>query len=173
MATQSTSELDMNHWLYRFLAFVVDSIITAIPGYIIYIILVGILWPVPSYFSGWYWGYSFTPWWTMYLLLPILYGLIYVLYSAFLDVSWGATVGKRVFGLHVQMVDGSKVVFGKAFIRNISKIYGLFLLLDWIIGIATPGQDRRQKYTDRMAGTTVVSLKQPFASAPPPPPPPK
>jgi len=72
----------------------------------------------------------------------------------------------------VQMVDGGKVPFGKAFIRNISKIYWLFLLLDWIIGIATPGPDRRQKYTDRMAGTTVVSVKQPFVSAAPPPPPP-
>ena len=111
----------------------------------------------------------------MYLLLPFILGLIEVFYFTILDTSWGATIGKRVLGLHVQMVNGSKVHFGKAFIRNISKIYGLILLLDWIIGIATPGADRRQKYTDRMAGTTVVSLKQPFSTGmptPPPPPPP-
>jgi uncharacterized RDD family membrane protein YckC len=162
----------MNHWLYRFLAFIIDYIITAIPGYIIYLVLVGILWPTPSYLSGWYWGGWIIPWWAFWLLFVFLSGIIYLIYAVILDVSWGATVGKRVFGLHVQMVDGSKVVMGKAFIRNISKIYTLFLLLDWIIGIATPGQDRRQKYTDRMAGTTVVSLKQPFASASPPPPPP-
>jgi uncharacterized RDD family membrane protein YckC len=107
-----------------------------------------------------------------WLLLPFFFGIIEVLYFAILDVSWGATIGKRVLGLQVQMVNGSKVQFGAAFIRNISKIYPLFLLLDWIIGIATPGSDRRQKYTDRMAGTTVVSVKQPFASVTPPPPPP-
>jgi len=40
------------------------------------------------------------------------------------------------------------------------------------VGIVTPGPDRRQKYTDRMAGTTVVQVKQAFAAAAPPPPPP-
>jgi uncharacterized RDD family membrane protein YckC len=171
MSTGSSSELDMNHWLYRFLALLIDGIITAIPGYILYWIISGILWPVPSYLSGWYWG-GWAPWWAGWLLLPLIIGLIEVFYFAFLDTSWGATIGKRVLGLQVQMVNGSKVTFNAAFIRNISKIYALFLLLDWILGIATPGPDRRQKYTDRMAGTTVVQVKQAFASAAPPPPPP-
>jgi hypothetical protein len=73
------------------------------------------------------------------------------------------------------MVNGGKVDFSKAFIRNISKIYGLLLFLDWLLGIVTPG-NKGQKYTDRIAGTTVVSIKQAFASpttsSPPPPPPP-
>ncbi|HLE75414.1 MAG TPA: RDD family protein [Candidatus Bathyarchaeia archaeon] len=170
MATGSSSELDMNHWLYRFLAALIDGIIIGIPGYIIYIVIVGILWPVPAW-AGWYWG-GWAPWWAMWLLFPLLWGLIWVIYSAFLDTSWGASVGKRVLGLQVQMVDGSKVLFGKAFIRNISKILWFVLLIDWIMGIATPGPDRRQKYTDRMAGTTVVQVRQAFASAAPPPPPP-
>lgn len=171
MSTQST-EIDFMHWLYRLLALFIDSIITAIPAYIIYIVLSGIFWPVPTYWSGYYWGLNFAPWWAFYVLYVFLYGIIYLIYAVILEVSWGATVGKRVLGLRVQMTDGSKLVMGKSFIRNISKIYGPFLLLDWLIGIVTPGQDRRQKYTDRMAGTTVVSLRQPFASASPPPPPP-
>ena len=170
MATGSSSEIDVNHWLFRVLAAVIDSIITLIPGYIIYWIISGILWPVPAYVGWWAWGWA--PWWATWLLLPLIFGLIYVVYSAFLDTSWGATVGKRVLGLQVRMVNGSKVTFNAAFIRNISKIFWPFLLLDWIVGIATPGPDRRQKYTDRMAGTTVVSVKQPFASVMPPPPPP-
>jgi len=168
MTTGSSSELDMNHWLFRFLALIIDSIIIGIPAYIIYIILVGILWPVPF---GWVWG-GWAPWWAMWLLLPLILGIIELFYFVFLDVSWGATIGKRVLGLQVQMVDGSKVTFGKAFIRNISKILWFVLLIDWIIGIATPGPDRRQKYTDRMAGTTVVQIRQAFAAAAPPPPPP-
>jgi uncharacterized RDD family membrane protein YckC len=163
MATGSSSELDMNHWLFRFLALVIDSIIIGIPVYIIWNF---VFWSL--FWSGAWWMLGYGSW----LLLPFFLGIIEVFYFVVLDVSWGATVGKRVLGLQVQMVNGGKVPFGKAFIRNISKIYWLFLLLDWIIGIATPGPDRRQKYTDRMAGTTVVSVKQPFASAAPPPPPP-
>ena len=169
MASQS-SEFDFNHWLYRFLALVIDSIIVGIPAYIIYyFVLIPAFWSVNLGFGI---VVNVVPWWGT-LLLPFILGIIEVFYFAILDTVWGATVGKRVLGLQVQMVNGSKIDFGKAFIRNISKIYGLFLLLDWIIGIATPGADRRQKYTDRIAGTTVVSIKQAFpAGAPPPPPPP-
>jgi uncharacterized RDD family membrane protein YckC len=88
-----------------------------------------------------------------------------------LDTAWGATIGKRLMGLQVQMVNGGKVPYGKSFIRNISKIYGLFLFLDWLIGVVTPG-DKRQKYTDRLAGTIVIQARQAFQSTPPPPPPP-
>ena len=166
------TQIDFNHWLYRFIALIIDSIIIGIPAYIVFFIIEGLLWPSFGFY-GFY--YSFAPWWSSYLLLPFILGLLEVFYFAILDTSWGATIGKRVLGLHVQMVNGGKVDFGKAFIRNISKIYPLFLLLDWLVGIATPGADRRQKYTDRIAGTTVVSLKQPFSTGtqtPPPPPPP-
>ena len=163
MATGSSSELDMNHWLYRFLALIIDSIIIGIPVYIIWNF---VFWSL--FWGGAWWLLGYGSW----LVLPLLLGIIEVFYFVVLDVSWGATVGKRVLGLQVQMVNGGKVTFDKAFIRNISKIYWLFLLLDWIIGIATPGPDRRQKYTDRIAGTTVVQVKQAFPSAAPPPPPP-
>jgi uncharacterized RDD family membrane protein YckC len=97
-----------------------------------------------------------------------------LLYFVFMDTSYDGTLGKRILGLQVQMSNGSKVMVDKAFIRNVSKIFWLFLLLDWILGIAIPGSDQRQKYTDRIAGTTVVSGKPAFSSAasPPPPPPP-
>src|SRR3972149_4434551 len=173
MSTGSSTQPDfMSIWLMRFLALLIDSIITYIPAYILYVVIAGILWPVPSYL-GWYWG-GWAPWWAMGLLWPFIAGVIQLFYFAFLEVSWGATVGKRILGFQVQMVNGSKVTFDKAFIRNISKIYGLFLLLDWLIAVASPGSDPRQKYTDRIAGTTVVSVKPGFASGavPPPPPPP-
>jgi uncharacterized RDD family membrane protein YckC len=100
-------------------------------------------------------------------------GIFWVIYSAVLEgSSWQATLGKKVMSLKVQMLDGSKAPMGKTFMRNISKIFGLILLIDWIIGIATHGPDPRQRYFDRIAGTTVVSVKQAFTSAAPPPPPP-
>lgn len=163
----------MSIWLMRFLALIIDSIITYIPAYILYAVIAAILWPAPWWVG--YWG-GWAPWWAMWLLWPFIAGVIQVFYFVLLEVSWGATVGKRILGLRVQMVNGSKVAFDKAFVRNMSKIYGLFLLLDWIIAVASPGPDPRQKYTDRIAGTTVVSVKPSFASGalstPPPPPPP-
>jgi hypothetical protein len=71
------------------------------------------------------------------------------------------------------MVNGGKVPFEKTFIRNISKIYWIFLVLDWLITVVTPGADRHQKYSDRVAGTTVIQVKQAFVqstgpSTPPP-----
>jgi uncharacterized RDD family membrane protein YckC len=163
MGTEGNMQIDVNHWLYRFIALIIDSIIIAIPVYIIWnFVFFSLL------FSGAWWLLGFGSW----LLLPFFLGIIEVFYFVILDVSWGATIGKRILGLQVQMENGGKVDFGKAFIRNISKIYWLLLLLDLLIGVATPGRDRRQKYSDRMAGTTVFSLKQPFASASPPPPPP-
>jgi len=172
MSTGSSSQFDMNHWLLRFLAFVIDSIIIGIPAAIIYyFVIIPILWP-STYLFGVY-VYGGAPGWG-YLLLSFLLGILELLYFVLMDTSSGGTLGKRILGLQVQMVNGSKVTFDKAFIRNVSKIFWLFLLLDWILGIVTSGPDQRQKYTDRIAGTTVVSVKQVFSSVatPPPPPPP-
>jgi uncharacterized RDD family membrane protein YckC len=166
MASSSSGQFDFSHWLLRLIAYIIDSIIIGIPAGIIWVIITA-----TAAFTGSYFFFAYGAW----LVLPFILGILELLYFIILDVYWGATIGKRVLGLQVQMENGGKVPFDKAFIRNISKIYPLFLLLDWLIGVATSGADRRQKYTDRIAGTTVASVRQAFASPPssqPPPPPP-
>jgi uncharacterized RDD family membrane protein YckC len=167
----NNSQFDVNHWIFRWIAAIIDSIIPFVVGYVIfYIILAPMLWTVNLGFLGA--KIVAVPFWAS-LLYPFIAGLIWVLYSAFMEASWnGQTIGKKVLSLQVQMVNGGKVDFGKAFTRNISKIYGLLLLIDWILGIATQGSDKRQRYFDRIAGTTVVSIKQATPPPPPPPPPP-
>jgi uncharacterized RDD family membrane protein YckC len=163
--TTQIEQINWMHWIYRLVALIIDSIITGIVGGIIYAILL-----VPLIITGGVFG--IVPWWGGTFLLPFIYGIILVIYSAFLEISWGGmTVGKKLLGLQVQTTSGGKITFDKAFLRNISKIYPLLLLLDWLLGILTPG-NKMQKYTDRMAGTMVVQSKQPFGSVPPPPPPP-
>jgi uncharacterized RDD family membrane protein YckC len=158
MTTSSGSgQIDFTHWAIRLIALIIDSIIIFIPTAIIYFI---ILFVSPNFFV--FGGF---------LVIPFILGILEVLYFVFLDVYWGGTIGKRVMGLHVQMVNGGKVPIGKAFIRNISKIYWIFLLLDWLIGVATPGADRRQKYSDRIAGTTVVQTGRALVGSTEPPPP--
>lgn len=134
-------QIDMDHWSPRFIAVIIDSIIIAIPTFIIYYI------PLNGY----------VPSWGSYVLLPLILGILEVIYFVFMEVSLATTIGKKALGLQVQTTNGSKVTFDKAFIRNISKIYWPLLLIDWVLAVATPGLDQRQKYTDRIAGTTVVS----------------
>lgn len=167
--TKTTSEVDFNHWLLRFVALLIDGILVGIVAYAIWWVL---LWVI--LFGGlWLWGWGF---W-VFSPFMFVFGIILTLYSAVLEVSSKATIGKKLLGLEVRTVGGGNLTFDKAFIRNISKIFWVFLLLDWLLILFIPGRDIHQKYTDRIAGTTVVTVRQVLAStaaapSPPPPPPP-
>jgi uncharacterized RDD family membrane protein YckC len=156
MGTGKNQPFDIGHWILRLVALIIDSIIIYIIGWIIYFVVL-----LPLLFAGvFFWqAYAYT------LFLPFVFGILLVLYSAFFEASISATIGKKVIGLKVQLVKGGdKIPFDKALIRNIGKIHPLLLLLDWIIAIVTPGPDQRQKYTDRIAGTTVVQISAPLES---------
>ena len=162
MGTENIPQIDVGHWVLRFIALIIDSIILGIVAWILSsFVLVSLLFSGAAY-SIWL-GYG------NFLILPLILGILEVLYFAILEVAWGGTIGKRLMGLTVQMTNGNKITLDKAFIRNISKIYWLLLLLDWIIALVTPGADRRQKYSDRMAGTTVVQASQAFVATTTPP----
>ncbi len=151
----SSGQIDWNHWITRLVALIIDSIICLIPFFIIYFVIA-----VETNFFR-YGGF---------VVGPFIFGIIEVIYFVILEVYWdGTTIGKRIMGLQVQLVNGGKVTMDKSFIRNITKIYWLFLLIDWLVAIVTPGNDRRQKFTDRYAGTTVVQVgRSPIGSTPPP-----
>jgi uncharacterized RDD family membrane protein YckC len=161
-------QVDMaNHWLLRIVAAIIDSIPWTIIGWVIWWALAfnaGA--PLATTFGG-------ASWAIWVFLVPIFYGLFWVIYSTVMESSAsGATFGKRFMGLRVQMLNGSRADFNKAFVRNISKILWIIFLIDVLIGLATPGPDPRQRYFDRLAGTTVVQTKQVTTASPPPPPPP-
>lgn len=158
--TGQSTQLDLGHWLLRLIAYIIDAVIFAV--------VVGILWLilfVPFLIAGALGGFLVV--WGWVLLFPFLWGLLLVIYFLYTEVYWGGTIGKRILGLRVQTVNGGRITYSQSFIRNISKIHPLFLLLDWLIGIATPG-DRRQKYSDRIAGTVVVQVSQVLPIAPQP-----
>jgi uncharacterized RDD family membrane protein YckC len=162
-ATGQSMQIDLGHWLLRLIAYVIDAIIISVIAVILWVVLIlpflfmGI---VVGDFFGWAWIGAF----------PFLVGILLVLYVFYAEVNWGGTLGKRILGLRVQTVSGGRITYSQSFIRNISKIHPLFLLLDWLIGIATPG-DRRQKYTDRIAGVTVVQANAPATASLAQPPP--
>jgi uncharacterized RDD family membrane protein YckC len=169
MMSSSSGQFDFNHWLLRLVAYIIDGIIIGV--------VAGIIWWIITVFAVLSGAFDFFLW--GWLGLSFVWGIIQVIYFAVLEVYWGASIGKRIIGLQVQLTNSGRVPMDKAFIRNISKILWPLLILDWLIGVVAPGVDRHQKYTDRLAGTTVVSARQAFSSftppppsSPPPPPPP-
>jgi uncharacterized RDD family membrane protein YckC len=161
----STEQIDWGHWLIRLIAFIIDGIILGIV-----VAIISAVFAIASIFTG---GFNLLGW--DFLTSSFIWGVLLVLYFAILDFYWGATIGKRLLSIQVRTVTGGKVPFDKALIRNISKIFWPLLILDWIVGIVTPG-DKRQKFLDRTVGVTFVRTGQSFASTtqsyPPPPPPP-
>ena len=82
------------------------------------------------------------------------------LYSGILEMVGGATIGKKALGLRVVSIDGEKNT-ASALLRNIPKVFWYILLpIDTLIGLAGRG-DPRQRWFDRMVGTTVVHSGDP------------
>jgi uncharacterized RDD family membrane protein YckC len=142
---RSDSKLQ-DHWIRRVIAFIIDSVIVSactlvLAGIIAitFIITAGLPWNVFNPFS-----------------FPFFAGILSVLYFTLLETYYGSTFGKRIMNLKTTKLDGQKPPLDLAFIRNISKIYWILVLIDIVSGLATPG-DPHQKVTDRIAGTIVVS----------------
>jgi len=84
----------------------------------------------------------------------LMMGGIAFLYFVTTESIFGYTLGKRIFDLKVVTVNGNKPSFKKVFIRNISKIVFVFLILD-VIGSYFTANNLHQRYIDKIAHTTV------------------
>ncbi len=139
-----------DHWIRRVIAFIIDSIITWI-GTLVIGVIIWLPFTLMALATGLPW-YMFNP-----FSFPFFAGILTVLYFAFFETYFGGTFGKRIMNLQATRLNGQDLPLDSAFIRNASKIYWVLIILDAIIGLAMSG-DPRQKATDRIAGTTVVSV---------------
>jgi uncharacterized RDD family membrane protein YckC len=166
----------VGNWFQRLIAYVIDSIPWIVIAYIISWVL---FWnaPLANPIGGFY-ALTFAAqwWWLIWLFIwPLFYGIPLLIYCYVMENSVRqATFGKGLMGLQVQTTNGGKPNSGQVLKRNLSKILWIVFLIDILMGLATKGNDPRQRYFDRMAGTTVISTRDVFgaAAAPPPPPPP-
>jgi uncharacterized RDD family membrane protein YckC len=138
------------YWVKRFIAIIVDYVII---GIVVWAIVFAAL--SSFFFAGGYGAMAF-----VFGGFTIVVGVILILYFPLSEVMWGATIGKRVLGLKVVSKNGTNPTFVEAFVRNVSKIYWLLLLLDVIVGLAV-SKGYQQKYTDKMMGTSVVLVGAP------------
>ncbi|MCU0795421.1 MAG: RDD family protein [Akkermansiaceae bacterium] len=103
-------------------------------------------------------------------------------YPVFFEAGkWGATPGKKVFGLRVVQVSGSPITFGQAILRNFLRVadgmpfmigYGVAGLIPTFgIGLATMlATSRFQRLGDLAARTVVIYDRvpaEPLAPSPP------
>jgi uncharacterized RDD family membrane protein YckC len=134
-----------DHWGKRLVALIIDYAIFQVISWVAFWLLF-----IP-WWGNWWGPAAFG--WTVFQ--PGFAGIMLFIYSfAMESSSSGATIGKKVMNLRVIPISGNMDV-GKAVMRNISKIHGLFLVLDWLVGFVSEG-DPKQKWLDRVAGTTVV-----------------
>jgi uncharacterized RDD family membrane protein YckC/DNA-binding transcriptional ArsR family regulator len=88
---------------------------------------------------------------TLVVFLVLLWG-----YSTLLEGFVGQSLGKRVMGLKVVKIDGKRLFYDAAAVRNFGKAF--LLPFDLLIGLRL--QDERFiRYFDKFAGTTVIDLK--------------
>jgi uncharacterized RDD family membrane protein YckC len=157
MTNSSSEQLDFNHWIFRLLAYIIDTVIIAI--------VVSILWTfstLGSIATNSFWGGTALYWVTF----PFLIGLLEVFYFVIFEMLFGSSIGKRLVGFQVMLTSGVRVSVKNSFMRNISKIFWVLLILDWLLGVISPGSDKRQKYSDKYAKTIVVSTRIPYGPPP-------
>jgi uncharacterized RDD family membrane protein YckC len=92
----------------------------------------------------------------------LLWLAIAVLYYSIPELQWGQTLGKRMMGLKVIMVNGRPLGGRAVVLRTLGRIVDVlpvFYLVGWI---AMRGPHRPpQRLGDRLAGTTVVPVSHP------------
>ena len=137
-----------DHWVRRVFAYVIDAVIVSVALFVL--VLLTTIPALPGLFFGqtfpsaWFWGF-----W-----IGGLAPLIIFAYFVLAEALFARTIGKELMGLRVVRVDTKRVDFWSSFVRNLSKIAFILLVIDVAVGLGTHG-DGYQKYSDRYIGTSV------------------
>lgn len=87
-------------------------------------------------------------------LIFLLYAILILYYTLMESSKYQATLGKMALGLKVTDVNGNKLDFVKALVRNLCKIIsGMILYVGYIMAGFT---EKKQALHDMIAGTLVV-----------------
>ena len=105
--------------------------------------------------------YPLIAWTNLYPILNywiVLWGVLILLYFTIMEGKWSTTLGKGLFKLKVQAVDGT-MNYKKAFLRNISKFLWIPLVVDLAIGFSRGETGIRRRYLDQVAGINIVKVE--------------
>jgi uncharacterized RDD family membrane protein YckC len=130
-------------WGRRFIALVVDAVIITLFSWI----LVALTYPVIALTNS----FQILGFWLLIL------AFIIIIYFTYFEGKYGATPGKNLMKLKVKAQNGD-MDYMKAFIRNLSKILWLPLIVDLLVGFLFGSP--RKRYLDRLAKTEVVKVEE-------------
>ncbi len=130
-------------WGKRLVALIVDFLIITL----ILWVVVAVIYPVIALLNIF----------ALFNIWVPLAAIVIVVYFTYFEGKYSTTPGKNIMKLKVMATKG-KMGYKKAFIRNLSKILWLPLIIDVIIGFAM-GKPR-ERYLDRLAKTDVVKTEE-------------
>jgi uncharacterized RDD family membrane protein YckC len=84
--------------------------------------------------------------------------LVWVTYGAVLEGLFGATIGKGLAGLRVTDLEGRRIGWQAAIVRNLARLLDVLPFAYLLGGILTLATKRHQRLGDRLAGTVVVPV---------------
>jgi uncharacterized RDD family membrane protein YckC len=89
-------------------------------------------------------------------LISLLIGLLGVMYWTILEFKIGQTFGALIFNLRMKTEDNKKAEFFRVFLRNITKLSMVFLIIDSIHIFFSP---KKQRFFEKLSKTRTVEEK--------------
>jgi uncharacterized RDD family membrane protein YckC len=87
---------------------------------------------------------------SVYVYLPYLAPILGFVYFVICEKAKGASIGKALMFLEVRSKNGSYINWPQAIVRNLTKIYWVPIIFDWLIG--------RIMNTDRLFGNVTRTV---------------
>lgn len=104
----------------RVIAYVIDFLVVSAFMWILSFFFYGILGPKNVY--------------QIYQVIPFLIPVLGLLYFVICEKFAGASIGKAIMKLEVKSKNGANISWLQAIVRNLTKIYWVPIIFDWIIG---------------------------------------
>jgi uncharacterized RDD family membrane protein YckC/DNA-binding transcriptional ArsR family regulator len=140
-ATKKGSLLPLATFRKRVFAYLID-----------FALVFAIFWVLPTVFS------FLTTKSVLDVSVILFFVVLFWIYLTLLEGFAGQSLGKRLIGLMVVRVDGKRLFYDHAAVRNFSKGFFLLLPFDLLIGLRLK-DPRFIRYFDKFAGTTVKDLR--------------
>ena len=123
----------------RVIAYVLDFLVVSAIMWILSFFLFYILGPKNVYSV-----YQFLPW------IIAIFGFVYFV---FCEKVFGASVGKAIMRLEVRSKNGARISGLQAIIRNLTKIFWVPIIFDWLVGKFL----KTDRILNNITRTTVVN----------------
>jgi uncharacterized RDD family membrane protein YckC len=151
----------------RLAAFIIDSIILCGLVFIVmtpiiaFILLTGM--PTEDAANE-AWFYALSPEMELLFLITVVtvlpaFLIVILGYYLGLEGYFGRTPGKALLGLRVLRLDGTKIGFKEAILRNLSKYNNVLIVIDVLIMLVFFNKEK-QRGSDRIADTMVVHTRR-------------